>query len=111
MFSNLSANSMFFATVTPSFVIFGGPYDWSMTTFRPLGPRVTLTAEASCSTPLSMRARASVAYLMSLPEAKERRWTEFVASGRLEATCREATFCTVAPDDAMIRRYMERGAP
>jgi hypothetical protein len=29
------------ATVTPSFVIFGAPKVWSITTFLPLGPRVT----------------------------------------------------------------------
>mmetsp|Transcript_3507 Transcript_3507/g.11748 ORF Transcript_3507/g.11748 Transcript_3507/m.11748 type:complete len:238 (-) Transcript_3507:67-780(-) len=54
-----SLNSMFFATVTPSFVIFGGPYCCSMTTFRPFGPSVTLTASASLSHPASINARAS----------------------------------------------------
>jgi hypothetical protein len=33
----LSSNSIDFATVTPSFVIFGAPYDCSMATFRPCG--------------------------------------------------------------------------
>lgn len=35
MFWNLSLSSMAFATVTPSFVIFGEPQDCSMITFRP----------------------------------------------------------------------------
>src|SRR5690242_507412 len=39
----------------------GAPKDFSMTTLRPLGPRVTFTASASVSTPRSMRVRASVA--------------------------------------------------
>jgi hypothetical protein len=41
IFSNLSLNSTAFATVTPSLVIFGGPKDYSITTFLPLGPKVT----------------------------------------------------------------------
>mmetsp|Transcript_14445 Transcript_14445/g.47426 ORF Transcript_14445/g.47426 Transcript_14445/m.47426 type:complete len:329 (+) Transcript_14445:629-1615(+) len=53
-FSSLSLVSMFFATVTPSFVIFGPPNACSITTFRPLGPSVTCTASASCSTPRSI---------------------------------------------------------
>jgi hypothetical protein len=45
--------------VTPSLVIVGAPHFLSMTTFRPLGPRVTLTAFASASTPRSRDLRAS----------------------------------------------------
>lgn len=41
IFSILSENSIALATVTPSFVIFGEPKDYSMTTFLPLGPKVT----------------------------------------------------------------------
>merc|ERR1719217_211859 len=66
----LSLNSMPFATVTPSLVIFGAPNDCSMTTFRPLGPRVTCTASASLSTPASMSARASLPKRTSLPDMK-----------------------------------------
>ena len=40
IFSNLSENSIFLATVTPSFVIFGAPNDYSITTFLPFGPSV-----------------------------------------------------------------------
>jgi len=40
MFSNLLSNEIFLATVTPSLVIFGAPKACSMTTLRPLGPRV-----------------------------------------------------------------------
>src|SRR5438128_8086170 len=39
-----------------------------MTTLRPLGPRVTLTALLSSSTPRSMRSRASPANLISLAD-------------------------------------------
>ena len=65
MFSNLSASSMSLATVTPSLVMRGAPKDLSRTTFRPLGPKVTLTALAKMSTPASIRARASVENLTS----------------------------------------------
>jgi len=40
MFSNLSENSIFLATVTPSLVILGDPNVCSITTLRPFGPRV-----------------------------------------------------------------------
>src|SRR6266567_9202616 len=59
MFSNLSASSISFATVTPSLVIRGAPNDLSSTTLRPLGPSVTLTVLARMSTPRSIRSRAS----------------------------------------------------
>ena len=47
IFSNGSANSISFATVTPSLVIVGEPNFLSMTTLRPLGPKVNLTVSAS----------------------------------------------------------------
>ncbi len=47
MFSSESFNSISFATVTPSFVIVGEPNFLSITTLRPLGPRVIFTASAS----------------------------------------------------------------
>ena len=47
MFSSASESSISFATVTPSLVTVGAPNFLSMTTFRPLGPRVTFTASAS----------------------------------------------------------------
>src|SRR4029079_5973257 len=59
MFSNLSENSISFATVTPSFVTFGAPQDFSSTTFRPRGPSVTVTASARTLMPRSILARAS----------------------------------------------------
>src|SRR5271156_2284070 len=59
MFSNLSSSSISLATVTPSLVIRGAPYDLSRMTLRPLGPRVTLTALLRMSTPRSIRSRAS----------------------------------------------------
>src|SRR2546425_4382807 len=60
MFSTGSSSSISLATVTPSLVTVGLPNFLSMTTFRPLGPRVTFTASASWSTPRFRRARASV---------------------------------------------------
>src|SRR5829696_4325453 len=66
MFSNLSASSISFATVTPSLVMRGAPKDLSMTTLRPLGPSVTLTASARMSTPRSIFSRASPANFTSL---------------------------------------------
>src|SRR5271165_903126 len=59
MFSNLSSSSISLATVTPSLVMRGAPYDLSRMTLRPLGPRVTLTALLRMSTPRSIRSRAS----------------------------------------------------
>ena len=54
MFSNLSASSISLATVTPSLVVRGAPKLLSITTLRPLGPNVTLTASARMSTPRRM---------------------------------------------------------
>src|SRR5215813_3171236 len=47
MFSNLFSRSISLATVTPSLVTVGEPKDFSMTTLRPLGPRVTATASGA----------------------------------------------------------------
>ena len=66
MFSNLSSSSISLATVTPSLVVRGAPKLFSMITWRPLGPSVTLTALARMSTPRSMRSRASAENLTSL---------------------------------------------
>ena len=59
MFSTGSDSSISLATVTPSLVMVGEPNFLSMTTFRPLGPRVIFTASARASTPRLSRARAS----------------------------------------------------
>src|SRR6266446_6534411 len=66
MFSNLFSSSISFATVTPSLVIVGGPNDFSSTTLRPLGPRVTFTASASVLTPFRMASRARTSNRISL---------------------------------------------
>ncbi len=65
VFWNLSSSSTSLATVTPSFVICGAPNFFSITTFLPLGPRVTFTALANWSTPCLSRSRASVLNLIS----------------------------------------------
>ena len=44
--------------VTPSLVMVGAPHFLSMTTLRPLGPSVTLTASARASTPRWSESRA-----------------------------------------------------
>src|SRR5436309_12746559 len=59
MFSNLSASSISFATVTPSFETVGAPQDFSITTLRPRGPRVTITASARMLMPRMTLALAS----------------------------------------------------
>ena len=59
MFSNLSSSSISLATVTPSLVVRGAPKLLSMTTLRPLGPSVTLTAFATALAPRSSARRAS----------------------------------------------------
>src|SRR4051812_48060823 len=66
MFSNLFSSSISLATVTPSLVTVGAPHDFSITTLRPRGPRVTLTALASVSTPARTRLRAFSSKIMSL---------------------------------------------
>ena len=68
MFSNLSSSSISLATVTPSLVMRGAPYDLSSTTLRPFGPSVTFTALARISTPRNMRSRASMENLTSLAD-------------------------------------------
>src|SRR2546422_1784698 len=54
-----SLSSISLATVTPSLVIVGLPNFLSMTTLRPFGPSVALTAAAMMLMPLSRLARAS----------------------------------------------------
>src|SRR5919109_978097 len=58
-FSKTSSTSISRAIVTPSFVIVGAPNFLSSTTYRPLGPSVTLTASARMLTPRSSERRAS----------------------------------------------------
>ena len=58
MFSKGSSSSISLAMVTPSLVTVGAPNFLSRTTFRPLGPRVTLTAVDILSTPRSSARRA-----------------------------------------------------
>ena len=57
-FSKESSSSTSRAIVTPSLVIVGAPHFLSITTLRPRGPRVTLTASASLLTPRSSALRA-----------------------------------------------------
>src|SRR2546427_7727902 len=59
MFSVGSFSWTSLATVTPSLVMVGLPYFLSMTTFRPFGPSVALTASAMMLTPRRSAARAS----------------------------------------------------
>jgi hypothetical protein len=66
MFSKAFSSSISLATVTPSLVMIGAPYDFERTTFRPRGPRVTLTTLASVSMPRRIAARALVSNRMSL---------------------------------------------
>ena len=65
MFSKRFSTSISLAMVTPSLMTVGEPNFFSRTTLRPRGPRVTLTAFASLSTPASRRRRASSVYLIS----------------------------------------------
>src|SRR6266446_6137526 len=59
MSSQLSLSSISFATVTPSLVMVGLPNFLSMTTLRPFGPMVALTAAAMMLTPRNRAARPS----------------------------------------------------
>ncbi len=58
-FSSEFSSAISFATGTPSLVTSGAPNFLSITTLRPLGPRVTFTASASWSTPRFRAERAS----------------------------------------------------
>ena len=60
-----SLSSISLATETPSLVTLGAPNFLSMTTLRPLGPRVTFTALASASTPACSSFRAAVSKVIS----------------------------------------------
>src|SRR6188768_4359901 len=62
MFSIAFLRSISLATVTPSLVMVGEPNFLSMTTLRPLGPSVTLTASARALTPRRMICRESSPY-------------------------------------------------
>src|ERR1700729_2900014 len=66
MFSNLFSSSISLATVTPSLVTVGAPHDFSITTLRPRGPRVTLTALASVLRPAAICWRAFESNRISL---------------------------------------------
>src|SRR3990172_8091417 len=66
MFSSGSLRSISLATVTPSFVMVGEPNFLSITTLRPLGPRVTLTASASWLMPRSTACRECSPYTICL---------------------------------------------
>src|SRR5271154_4824351 len=86
MFSNLSSSSISLATVTPSLVMRGAPYDLSRITLRPFGPSVTLTALLRISTPRSILSRASEEKRTSLADMMFNPWFEVreqAASGRL----------------------------
>ena len=52
MFWNGWASSISLATLTPSRLTLGPPKLFCISTLRPVGPMVTLTALASCSSPL-----------------------------------------------------------
>ena len=68
MFSNLSFRVISFATDTPSLVMCGAPKERSITTLRPLGPKVTLTASASTFTPAIIFVRAESPNFTSLAD-------------------------------------------
>src|SRR5678809_1496768 len=66
MFASLSSSSISLATVTPSLVTVGEPQLFSMMTFRPRGPSVTLTVLARMLSPLAMLWRALCENTISL---------------------------------------------
>src|SRR5580704_16411166 len=76
IFSNLSSSSISLATVTPSLVMRGAPYDLSSTTLRPFGPSVAFTALLRISTPRSIRSRASEEKRTSLADMMFNPWFE-----------------------------------
>ena len=74
MFSNGSSSSMSRAMVTPSLVMVGLPNFLSRTTFRPLGPIVTLTASARRSMPRLRERRAASSKMTCLATDSGSSW-------------------------------------
>ena len=66
IFSIVSLSSISRATLTPSLVMLGAPKLFWISTFRPLGPIVTLTASASFFTPSKSSFRATSEKWISL---------------------------------------------
>src|SRR5438045_3745976 len=66
MLASLSSSSISLATVTPSLVTVGAPQLFSITTLRPRGPSVTLTALARTFRPYAMFWRALLPNTISL---------------------------------------------
>src|SRR6202046_4915122 len=113
MFSNLSASSISLATVTPSLVMRGAPNDLSMTTLRPFGPSVTLTALARMSTPRSMRSRASAENLTSLAAIFQISFIDSIGSevaGRLGLGLDDAHDVGFFHDEVLDRVDLDFGA-
>jgi hypothetical protein len=79
-----------------------------MTTFLPFGPRVTATASANLLTPASMRVRALVPKLISLPVAKPRCCTTALAATAGLATRAAAAIADAAQGNVRARRSMRR---
>ena len=93
IFLNLSSSSISLATVTPSLVMRGAPYDLSRTTLRPFGPRFTFTALLRTSTPRSILSRASVENLTSFADMI----VDPYFKSEVRRSRRQAAFFFVAP--------------
>src|SRR4051812_46974563 len=103
MFSTGSDSSISLATVTPSLVMVGEPNFLSMTTFRPLGPRVIFTASAKASTPRLSRARASTLNCSS--------FADMVLTPRgLAASADSGEYVGRLDDEQLLVVDLERGA-
>src|SRR5690606_13155360 len=110
MFSNLFSSSISLATVTPSLVIVGEPKDFSMTTLRPFGPRVTFTAFARVLTPLSIRSRARESKTISFaivvqPRIVRTEWS--VGSDGMRSVLDHAEDVVLAEDQELLTLHLD----
>ena len=75
----MSSRSISLATVTPSFVVLGAPYDLSSTTFRPLGPKGrNVVLDKSYGAPRSTKDGVTVAKEIELQDKFENMGAQMV---------------------------------
>src|SRR5690606_9756184 len=94
----------------PSLVIVGEPKDFSMTTLRPFGPRVTFTAFARVLTPLSIRSRARESKTISFaivvqPRIVRTEWS--VGSDGMRSVLDHAEDVVLAEDQELLTLHLD----
>src|SRR3954452_16864757 len=108
-FSKTSSTSISRAIVTPSLVMVGAPNFLSSTTYRPFGPRVTLTASARMLTPRSSERRASSLNFSSLCAIQFPPWLGG-RTGRLTRADHLCEHVGLAQDQNVVGAELDLGA-